>query len=145
LALDEGWTVDNIVERSPHSTGGFFSVGYLVRHTNGSVAFLKALDLSQAWASDDQPRVLQALTAAYNFERDLLGKCRAARLRRVAVALSDGAVEVPGFDPPLSRVNYIIFERADGDVRTHLDATEAFDLAWRLHRRRRPSCTRSRG
>jgi eukaryotic-like serine/threonine-protein kinase len=32
----------------------------------------------------------------------------------------------------LSRVQYLILERADGDVRAHLDALDALDLAWSL-------------
>jgi len=132
LTLPGGWVVERFLERPPQSTGGFFSVGYIVKGAADEEAFLKALDLTSVVDAPDLPRALEALAAAYNFERDLLQKCRVRRLTRIATPIADGSLDVPGYDLPFSRVNYLIFELARGDVRTHLDAAEAFDLALRL-------------
>ena len=46
--LGNGWTVKEKIVRKPTSTGGCFSVGYKVVDSEGKVAFLKALDFSEA-------------------------------------------------------------------------------------------------
>jgi eukaryotic-like serine/threonine-protein kinase len=124
--------VERLIERSPSSTGGHFSVGYVVRGPDNRAAFLKALDLASAFGEPDLMRALEALTTAFNFERDLLARCRDRRMSRIVTPIDEGQLEVPGFEPPLSHVSYLIFEMADGDVRAQLDASDSFDLAWKL-------------
>ncbi len=132
LVLSNGWTVGKMIKPPPHSTGGCFSVGYKVRNEDGRLAYLKALDFTSAFQSEDIPRALQALTEAYNFERDLLEKCKDRRLNRIVVALGDGNTKVPGFSQPIGTVYYIIFEDAKGNVRDEVEHLKAFDLAWCL-------------
>lgn len=119
------------LERPPGATGGNFSEGYIVESGAGQRAFLKALDFSSALQSPDAARALEAMTAAYNFERDLLNKCRDNRLDRVVVSIDDGSVSI---DPsnPAGVVQYLIFELADGDVRSRLELSTALDTAWKL-------------
>ena len=81
LDLEGGWHVESIIKRHPKSTGGNFSVGYLVSNTDGRQAYLKALDFAAAFEHPDLARALQDLTTAYNFERDLLEKCRNRRVQ----------------------------------------------------------------
>lgn len=131
LELADGWIVVERLEPTQYSTGGTFSVGYLVEKRSGEKGFLKALDFSSALQHSDPPRVIQALTESYNYERDLLIRCRERRMSRVATAIADGAVDVPG-GGPLSRVSYLIFERAERDVRHHLALSAQFDVAWKL-------------
>lgn len=131
LTLDGGWHVDSILWQPPTSTGGSFSVGYLVSRQDGKQAFLKALDFSAAFSADDPARELQKLTTAYNFERDLLARCREKRLRRVVMPLGDGTVKLDGFGP-LGSVSYVIFELASGNIRAEVDKYKQFDLAWSL-------------
>ncbi len=108
-----------------------FSVGYIVEDGSGNQAYLKALDLSKAAQSPDPPRELQALLAAFNFERDLLAHCRDRRLDRVVLAVDHGQITI---DPILyaSLVPFIILERADGDVRAVMGTAQQFDNAWGL-------------
>jgi serine/threonine protein kinase len=129
--LTNGWKVVEKVPRSPVATGGCFSEGYIVESPNGVRAYLKALDYYEALGHPDPATVLQGMTAAYNFERELLRKCNTDRLDRVITALDDGSVSV---DPgnPAGVVQYIIFELADDDVRNHIASFKAFDLAWCL-------------
>jgi serine/threonine protein kinase len=71
------------------------------------------------------------MTNAYNYERDLLLKCRDLKLDRVVVAIDHGSIQVqPG--NAYSSVPYIIFELADGDVRKHIRISQHFDLRWAL-------------
>src|SRR5690348_3294472 len=95
LTLQEGWTVVELIDRPPGATGGCFSQSYRVISENGREAFLKALDYTDALVNSDDPaRVLAALTAAYNYERDLLAKCKGRRLSRVVTIIADGKIKV---------------------------------------------------
>ena len=133
--LDGGWTVDELVpigKSTTDGTGGNFTIAYKVSGKDGKKAFLKALDYSRAMLAPDQSRALYAMTSAYIFECNVLEKCNQQNLDRVVRALVTGSVVV---DEPndKGRVEYIIFELAGGDVRSHLKGfTEKFDLAWRL-------------
>lgn len=127
LRLEGGWTVGEMLRRPPESTGGCFSVSYHVVSDGGAKAFLKALDFSEALHAPDPARVLQSLTDAYNFERDLLAQCANGRMDRVVRAIADGTIRGSGLP-----VQYLILELADGDVRRHLAAVGRIDVAWKL-------------
>lgn len=127
--LDGGWTVEQRVAPGAGATGATFSEGYVVRREDGTEGYLKALDYSLAEAAPDLPTALMALTQAFNFERDLVVQCAGARLSHVVTAYSHGEVDVPGHGV-LSRVNYLIFERADRDARAQRDAMVTLDVAW---------------
>ncbi len=131
LMLDGGWIVGEKLQKSYNATGGCFSVGYFVAKPTGEQGFLKALDFSGAMSAPDPAREIQALTEAFNYERDILAKCREKRLHRVVYAIDSGKVTVNGFGN-FGVVQYLVFERADGDVRRHLDLSQQFDLAWIL-------------
>ena len=127
--LGNGWRVVGRPSPPEDSTGGNFSVGYLVEHEEGERGFLKAMDyVSRLQGDGDMARQLEAMTTAFNYERDVLEKC--AGISRVVTAIEEGEYRVP--DHPVGRVQYLIFERADGDVRKYLDASAQFDLAWAL-------------
>lgn len=127
--LPNGWRV--ISRITPPSTGSCFSVGYLVENESGNSGFLKALDLSGAMRSTDMTRELKNLLVAFEFERDLLDKCKSHRFTRVVYAIEYNQAEVDPNDP-MGTVPYLIFERADGDIRRAMDELAAFDLAWAL-------------
>ncbi|MHB8656222.1 MAG: protein kinase domain-containing protein [Terriglobia bacterium] len=129
--LDGGWKVISKVARTSNSTGGCFSISYVVENRDGRRAFLKALDYSKALNSPDPAQALNAMTQAYLFERDLLSRCRDRRMDRVVRALGSGAVRVDGA-PAGGVVEYLIFELADGDVRTRLSIMQSVELAWIL-------------
>jgi serine/threonine protein kinase len=129
LTLDGGWKVVSRLPREAGATGGRFSVGYIIENDKGQKAFLKALDFSEAHKAPDPARMLQAMTEAFNFERDTLALCRGRRMHRVATALAEGSVTVPGGD---YAVQYLIFELATGDIRAQQKAAHAIDLAWKL-------------
>jgi serine/threonine protein kinase len=129
LELLGGWTVDKELT-GISDTGGNFSYGYQVSHKDGRRAFLKALDYSRALNAPDAPAALQALTAAYLFERGLLQTCKSRRMDRVVQSIESGNVTVDQSD--LGKVYYLILEIADGDVRSFLSASSRIELAWKL-------------
>lgn len=131
LDLLGGWHVVEYLPKGADSTGGFFSQGYIVRHRDGREGFLKALDYSAALQIPDQVAALQALTAAYLFERSVLEQCAEARLSNVIRIYDAGQTTVKGFGQ-LSRVDYLIFERALWDARAHRDSLADVGLAWTL-------------
>ena len=131
LNLNDQWNVISEITPNENATGGRFSKGYIVKSINGKRAFLKAMDFSEALESDDPAQALESMTAAYNYERTLLRKCRKKRLSRVVLAIDDGKIVLDKNDPS-SVVQYIIFELADGDIRTYLDQNTRIDAAWIL-------------
>lgn len=130
-SLPGGWKVISPAPVSLDATGGHFSEGYIVQAQDGKKAFLKALDYSSAMAAPDPARQLQALTEAFNFERDVLNKCRERNMDRVVMAITDGKITIEGAADG-GIVQYLIFELADGDVRSQADVSKRFDLAWSL-------------
>ena len=90
--------------------------------------FLKALDFSKAFKHLDPARALQPLIEAYNFERDILKRCKS--LSRVVTAISDGTARVG--ESELDVVQYLVFELADGDLRSFRDVSGQFNTAWSL-------------
>jgi serine/threonine protein kinase len=132
LLLDDGWKVIQRLTQTS-STGGHFSVPYLVHDSDGKVHFLKAFDFSQAFKSGcDTIRELQSMTALYDHERSILDHFKTKRLSHVVTALKHGYVRVPGMSTVKGTVYYLIFELADRDVRTQVDIDKRLDCLWCL-------------
>ncbi len=129
--LTDGWVVgEKIAPKAIGSeTGGHFSVGYLVSHEQHGEAFLKALDLSGVLQQPNPTVALQAATQSYNYECMVLEKCDEENMSRVVKALTKGEHRNEGDIVPIP---YLIFERAECDVRKHMDALDQFDTAWAL-------------
>jgi serine/threonine protein kinase len=128
--LQNGWRVLNLIVPSSCATGGSFSCGYVVESPTGEQAFLKAFDFSQAMESADPAVTLNAMTSAFIFERELLRRCHQKQLKRIVTVMGGGQVRVP--TAPGGVIYYLIFERADADVRIKIDTERRFDVAWRL-------------
>ena len=128
LTLNDGWKVVDRIQPTPQGTGGTFSQNYIVESAQGKRAFLKALDFSKAFAHQDPARALQPVIEAYNFERDILKRCRS--LSRVVTAIGDGTAKVG--ESELDVVQYLVFELADGDLRSFRDVSGQFNTAWSL-------------
>lgn len=130
--LKQKWTVIKKVAQGPGATGGFFSVSYLV--TDGTQqAFLKALDF-QAFFRLNPGRsivnIINEMTSAFQYEKDLLLRCKNSRLSKVSMILDEGEESIPGFI--ISQVPYLIFEKAEGDVRNHFFDFSDIEISWKL-------------
>jgi serine/threonine protein kinase len=92
---------------------------------------LKAFDFWQTFEPNaNTTELIQILTAAYNFEREILLHCEQRRLSHVVLAIDHGHVQVPGLGQMEGRAFYLIFEMAEGDVRCQIDATKRLNLLW---------------
>jgi serine/threonine protein kinase len=130
--VNDEWKVLQRLESDPSRTGGHFSTGYFVENTRTGVkGFLKALDFSEALRDSDPARTLQRITAAYNFERDLLSLCGDFRLDRIVTALDSGKTVVENA-ADLGVVQYLIFELAECDSRRRMQSARQLGIAWRL-------------
>jgi len=127
----DGW---NVIKKycSSGSSGGHFSVGYLVKDNTGREGFLKALDYSSALLSDDVADALNRLTKAYLFERELLEKCNGKNTRYVVRIITAGQFRPDPNDKTTYPVSYIILEKADRSIREIIDLSKCFDNAWAL-------------
>lgn len=129
--LPGGWNVVKLLPRPEHLTGGHFSHSYRVQSPNGSLAFLKAMDVMKAFKTDDALVALHELTSEHLFERRVLDKCRGRRLSKVVRVLDGGEVDLPGRHFT-QRVFYLIFELARRDLRSAQSSDRRLSLAWGL-------------
>lgn len=130
--LNDGWiVVEEIIRDKKKDTGGLFSVSYIIENKQGRRAFLKAVDFSSALSAEDPAKMLEEVTKAFNFERQLLRRAAENRMDRVVTPIGDGTINVPEAEgPPVTQ--YLIFELADGDLRRQIDVTRRYETAWRL-------------
>jgi len=130
--LKNGWTVQEKIDLKD-STGGYFSISYEVLSDSGEKAFLKALDFSKPPENgQDELEHFESLIKSFNFERELLEKCKNKRMSRVVTPIAHGNVEMEGFIRPWNKVYYIIFKLAESDIRNFIAEMKKFDLAWTL-------------
>lgn len=130
VSLLDGWKVLSRVPERPGSTGGNFSICYLVEHEDGRRGFCKVLNLAAALSSDDPIKSVQELSTAHNFERDLHDMCGRDGLSRIVVSIGHGQFKREGY--AIGNVAYLIFEIATGDVRKILDTNAGVGLAEKL-------------
>lgn len=134
LTLKTGWTVIEKLTKADHSTGSFFSVCYKVEK-DGAICFLKAFDFAKFFQLSEPGKevvdIMGDMITAYQYERDLSNHCRDKHVTKVAFVKEAGQEIIP--DHSISIVPYLIFELADGDVRTQLEYSRKLDFAWKLH------------
>jgi eukaryotic-like serine/threonine-protein kinase len=132
--LKKRWEVIRKIEPKPGSTGGFFSVCYLVKDIeNGQEAFLKALNFFaffQLFGGRPIVEIINEQTNAFKYERELLLRCKNGRLSKVSTILDEGEEYLDSYT--IANVPYLIFEMADGDVRSHLTFSKDIEIAWKL-------------
>ncbi|MDE0163781.1 MAG: hypothetical protein OXL36_01680 [Bryobacterales bacterium] len=133
LTLNDNWRVVEHIKRPPAGTGGTFSHSYLAKKGD-RMAFVKAFDFSSAFQPGANTlEILSLLTASYEHERDVLEHCRGRRLSNVAIAIGHGYISVPDMGIMEGRVYYLLFEKADGDIRCQMDAAFASDDVWCMY------------
>lgn len=129
--LKDKWHVIKRIAPKPGSTGGFFSVPYLV--TDGeNEAFLKAINFKGLFNGQrvNVVTLIQHQMNAFQFEKDLLFRCKNNRLTKVSTILDEGEEWLDGFT--IGQVPYLIFDLADGDIRSQLNFNNNIELAWKL-------------
>lgn len=138
LTLKNDWVVKRKVERTPDQSGSTFSVGYIVEKDEEE-CFLKAFDfagflsIASPSVGGDEINVVDVMndmTTAFIYERDLSKHCEEKYVTKVAVVRESGQVFVEGNAIPV--VPYLIFDLASGDVRKQLKFSSDLDNSWRL-------------
>ena len=89
------------------------------------------MDYHRALQSEDPAGNLQLMTTAYTFERRLLQKCVDRRLSRIVRVLDFGTIPAVEGNPS-SVAEYLIFELAQGDIRSFIERIDAYESAWTL-------------
>ena len=131
MTLENDWLVVRRVVKRPTATGGHFSTGYIVKHADGREGFLKAIDYSEALRATNTPEILNAMTSAYLFEKSICDHCNNHHLSRVARAIDSGSFLRDNAKSD-NKVDYLIFELAQGDIRAHLDVQATLDAVFAL-------------
>lgn len=133
LTLKTGWMVTEKITKTTTSSGSFFSVAYKVER-NGDICFLKAFDFASFFQISEPGKdvvdIMGDMITAFQYERDLSNHCRNFHVTKVAFVREAGQEIVSGFS--ISIVPYLIFDLADGDVRSRLEFSEKLDFAWKL-------------
>lgn len=128
--LKTGWKVIELASSKPGSTGGNFSVCYIVEKEN-QVGFLKAINiLAFLRAEVDLLGATTEMLNTFNFEKEVLTRCKNKNLTKVSKLLEASFENITGFIVP--NVYYMIFEKADSDVRNHINFSSIVDDAWKL-------------
>lgn len=131
LTVDDGWVVGRHLPNAEGQTGGHFSEGYDCVSPTGQRAFLKAVDLFEALGHPGNVlAALNTLTDGVMCEEELLKVCR--KMDRVVTALGFGTIRQFQGQGLLIPVPYIIFERADGNVRHVVRASARPTYEWIL-------------
>ena len=123
--LDGKWKVTKQLTKS--GTGGNFSVCYLAEY-EGKEYFLKALDFSSIARSANFVDGMSAKMNEFRYERDLSNYCKDQHVNKVVVIAGYGEIVFP--DYVIGNVAYLVFEKADCDVRKFMDVSETTDVAW---------------
>jgi serine/threonine protein kinase len=132
LKINDRWNVVKRIIPNKKNTGGCFSAAYVVEDENG-IAFLKAIDFNAFFNSGKKNVVdaIKEMTDAYTYERDLLYRCKKNSLSKVSVIIDEGIIELDSFTI-INKVPYLVFDMADGDIRTVIDFTSSIDYCWKI-------------
>jgi serine/threonine protein kinase len=123
----DGWMLEKIATFPPDHTGGYFSRCFHVTR-NGQKAFLKALDLDKF-----DLRSLMGYFTEFEYEQNTLTLCRDNRLNRVVRLMEAGNLDRgESFNPIQRHVPFIVFELADGDIRSSIDISKKIPNSWRF-------------
>ncbi|MCZ0937634.1 MAG: hypothetical protein OXJ55_03295 [Caldilineaceae bacterium] len=125
MDLPNGWKVESAHFPEKNSTGGQFSVQYIVSSESGDKAFLKAMDFESSLASVSPTDKLYETIQNFRHERQLNQICES--MTRVVRLLDSGETHVDPADP-YSAVFYLIFELADSDIRAHVSRQDQDDV-----------------
>lgn len=130
LTVEGGWLVGKFLPKAVDQTGGFFSRGYECTSHDGKVAFLKAIDLYSALNEPDVIAALNKLTDGVRCEQELLLLCQ--RMDRVVSALAFGTIREFQGQRLQIPIPFIVFEKADGNIRSVVRASKKPTHEWCL-------------
>jgi len=135
LTLETGWEIIEKIQREGRREDmnhPDFSIFYKARKGDEH-GFVKAynfeayLKLPAASIMDN----VSYMSSAFIYERDLSELCKNKHVTKIVVVKDSGIQRVPDF-PETDVVPYLVFDLADGDVRSKLEFTGRLETAWKL-------------
>lgn len=133
VTLPGGWILTEKYTKGDGDTGGNFSVQYKAEK-DGQDYFVKVVDIEKALhgrSLSDLTNVLQQQLKAFDYERDLLEKCRDHSLSKVVRVIEANLIPIDASNP--YPIPFLVFEKADGNVREYIKFQDEIDLAWKLN------------
>lgn len=130
--LPGGWALTEKYEKKHGDTGGQFSVQYRAER-DGKEFFVKIIDIEKALRQADLEKwtaTIQEQTAAFDYERNLLEKCRDRSLSKIVRVLDANMIPVQEDNP--YPIPFLVFEKADGNVKDYIAFQDKVDFAWKL-------------
>lgn len=130
--LPGGWLLKEMYSREKESTNGYFSVQYKAER-GGKEYFVKVIDIEKSFRRTNVTElmnVLQKQLEAFTYEKELLERCRDRSCSKI-VRVQDADMIPIGEGNPYP-VPYLVFEKADGDVREYIKFQDEVDFAWKL-------------
>lgn len=132
LTLPGGWQLKEIYTKKHGDTGGYFSVQYKAE-LDGTDYFVKVIDVEKALRRinvTEFAKQLQKQLEAFTYEKELLERCRDRSLSKIVRVIDTGMIPVDANNAyPLP---FLVFEKADGNVREYLAFQDEVDFAWKL-------------
>lgn len=137
IDVHDGWILTQKLPRpgtaaASDQTGACFSVGYIATR-NDKDAFVKVIDVERVLKMTAGSTLLERLknvSDTYGYEVSILETCKNARLDRIVQIIHQG--ELPPPEGSIIPTPFIMFEKADGDVRKIVSRSARLDDAWRL-------------
>lgn len=130
--LPGGWVLTEKFEKKNGDTGGQFSVQYKAER-DGEEFFVKIIDIEKALRQVDLERfatTVQEQIAAFDYERNLLERCRKRSLSKIVRVLD--ANMIPIIEGNQYPIPFLVFEKADGNVKGFIRFQDKVDFAWKL-------------
>jgi len=123
----KGWVIKRPLNRCRNATGGLHSSGYIAENRDGRRAFVKVLHIALEGHSKDPLIETQTQINVFQYERDLVRKCKNHGMNRVIRGIDDGELVK-------ENIVYLILELAEQDLREQATAilNSRLDLAFRL-------------
>lgn len=124
-----GWHVLSKIpapDPSKNETGGNFSICYIVEK-NGVEYFMKVLDMricnsGRLPSGYTRAQYIEKCTREFNYEKNLSSYCDSKNIKSVVAYIDGGDATLSEF--PFGDVSYIIYEKADGDIRKVLNLSK---------------------
>ena len=130
--LPGGWVLIEKYEKKQGDTGGQFSVQYKAER-GGMEFFVKIIDIEKALRQADLEKWTETIKkqiAAFDYERDLLERCREHSLSKIVRVLDANMIPIQENNP--YPIPFLVFEKADGNVRDFIEFQDEVDFAWKL-------------
>ncbi len=132
VTIPGGWLLKERYVKENIDKGGQFSVQYLAEK-EGKEYFVKVIDIEKALKGrnlTDLTKTLEQQMAAFNYEKELLERCRDRAMSKIVRVIDADMIPYGELTPyPMP---FLVFEKADGDVRKYIKFQDEVDFAWKL-------------